>query len=136
MRAGGTLSAVRFELAQRAVVGDPVRVVEGVSVSTLRATVTRAADGTSTDVRLTTSANLQAPTLVTPDGAFVVGYENRAQTGYDLVTTAYATLVNWRTYDVSPHGLRFLVLVIKEGAGGTENAPPPSLVACRTGSKS
>ena len=43
--AGGALYAVRFDLARRAVVGDPVRVVEGVSVSNLgaaNAAVTRA----------------------------------------------------------------------------------------------
>ena len=197
--AGGALFAVRFDLARRAVVGDPVRVVEGVSVSTqgaantavtlagtllyvpsgaggatlrslvwvdrqghetpipappraylsarlspdstrvvvnaydqendiwvwdlARQTLTRltfdpaidaapvwtpdgrrlvfasnrggvynlyarAADGTGTEVRLTTSANLQAPTSVTHDGAFVVGYEFRPKTGSDLVRVA------------------------------------------------
>ena len=37
----------------------------------------RPADGTGMDVRLTTSKNRQATTSVTPDGAFVVGYEVR-----------------------------------------------------------
>ena len=45
----------------------------------------RAADGTGSDVRLTTSANVQFPGSVTPDGASVVGMEMRQQTGPDLV---------------------------------------------------
>jgi len=45
------------------------------------------ADGTGTDLRLTTSANLQIPNSVTPNGAFVIRYENRPQTAGDLALT-------------------------------------------------
>jgi serine/threonine-protein kinase len=45
----------------------------------------RAADGTGTDTRLTTSANVQVPTSVTPDGRFVISVERRQQTASDLV---------------------------------------------------
>ena len=43
-----------------------------------------------------------------------------------LVNTAYATPSFPRAYDVSPDGQRFLM--IKEGAAGTETAPPASIV--------
>ena len=43
-----------------------------------------------------------------------------------LFTTAYATPSFPRAYDVSPDGQRFLM--IKEGAAGTETAPPASIV--------
>jgi serine/threonine-protein kinase len=48
----------------------------------------RAADGAGTDVRLTVGTTPLVPTSVTPDGAFVVGYEIRPQTGRDLVRVA------------------------------------------------
>ena len=50
----------------------------------------------------------------------------RAGTPATLSTTAYATPVAWRSYDVSPDGQRFLM--IKEGAGGIETPAPPSMV--------
>ena len=50
----------------------------------------------------------------------------RAGTPATLFTTAYATPNNWRSYDVSPDGQRFLM--IKEGAGGTETTASLSLV--------
>ena len=50
----------------------------------------------------------------------------RAGAPTTLFTKAYATPTLIRTYDVSPDGQRFLM--IKEGAGGTENTPPPNLV--------
>lgn len=48
----------------------------------------RAADGTGSDVRVSTGAHLQVPTSVTPDGAFVVGYAVLPRTGRDLVRFA------------------------------------------------
>jgi eukaryotic-like serine/threonine-protein kinase len=45
----------------------------------------RAVDGAAVDVRLTTSANVQVPNSVTPDGAYVIGHEVRPKTTADLV---------------------------------------------------
>jgi serine/threonine-protein kinase len=45
----------------------------------------RAADGSGADIRLSTSANVQVPTSVTPDGNFLLAVERRPQTGSDLV---------------------------------------------------
>ena len=72
--------------------------------------------------------------LVSMDGAThltavpveTAGSTFRAGTPATLFTTTYAPPPAWRTYDVSPDGQRFLM--IKEGVGGTANAPPPSLV--------
>jgi serine/threonine protein kinase/Tol biopolymer transport system component len=48
----------------------------------------RAADGTGTDVRLTASTNSEYATQVTPDGLFVIGYEVRPRTAFDVVRFA------------------------------------------------
>jgi serine/threonine-protein kinase len=48
----------------------------------------RAADGTGTDVRLTVSTNSEYAAQVTPDGLFIIGYEVRARTAFDVVRFA------------------------------------------------
>jgi serine/threonine-protein kinase len=48
----------------------------------------RAADGTGTDVRLTASMNSEYAAQVTPDGLFIIGYEVRARTAFDVVRFA------------------------------------------------
>ena len=50
----------------------------------------RDVDGSAPDVRLTTAANTQLPTSVTPDGAFVIAQEIRPHTKSDLVRVALA----------------------------------------------
>ena len=76
----------------------------------------RAADGTGTEVRLTTSTNPTYPLSITRDGAFVLGLEFRSSTGYDLVrlpfegsaassgtgTAAVATLLATRAAELDP----------------------------------
>ena len=46
---------------------------------------TRAADGSGTAERLTTSQNFQTPSFITPDGADIVGYEMSAKTAFDIM---------------------------------------------------
>ena len=46
---------------------------------------TRAADGSGTSERLTTSQNFQAPSYITPDGTGIVGYQMTAKTAFDIV---------------------------------------------------
>jgi Tol biopolymer transport system component len=48
----------------------------------------RAADGTGTDVRLTASTNSEYAAQVTPDGLFIIGYEVRPRTAFDVVRFA------------------------------------------------
>jgi eukaryotic-like serine/threonine-protein kinase len=48
----------------------------------------QAADGRGPADRLTSTANVQVPASITPDGAFVVAVERRAQTGSGLVLFA------------------------------------------------
>ena len=48
----------------------------------------RAADGTGTDVQLTASTNSEYAAQVTPDGLFVIGYEVRPRTAFDVVRFA------------------------------------------------
>jgi len=81
----------------------------------------RAADGTGTDTRLTTSANVQVPASVTPDGTSIVSVERRPQTASDLVRVSLQanadgthateavieTLFTEQNGEVSPDG-RFL----------------------------
>jgi tRNA A-37 threonylcarbamoyl transferase component Bud32 len=50
----------------------------------------RDVDGAGRDVRLTSGANTQLPTAVSPDGAFVIGQEVRPVTKSDLVRVALA----------------------------------------------
>ena len=45
----------------------------------------RAVDGTGTDVRLTESTNSEYAAAVTADGLFVIGYEVRPRTAFDVV---------------------------------------------------
>jgi Tol biopolymer transport system component len=48
----------------------------------------RTADGTGTDVRLTASTNSEYAAQVTPDGLFIIGYEVRPRTAFDVVRFA------------------------------------------------
>jgi serine/threonine-protein kinase len=48
----------------------------------------RAADGTGAEVRLTDSVNVETATSITPDGAFVIGYETAPETGRDVMRVA------------------------------------------------
>ena len=49
---------------------------------------THAADGSGTDVPLTSNGRLLLPNSTTPDGKFVIGHEIRPRTGRDLVRLA------------------------------------------------
>ena len=61
----------------------------------------RAADGTGSDVRLTTSSDTQAPDTVTPDGAFVIGREVQSKSQRaDLVRIALGSRGEARAADV------------------------------------
>jgi len=74
----------------------------------------RAADGTGADERLTTSANGQRPTTMSPDGARVVFEENSPNTAWDLrslslngkrqTTSLVSTPFDERNPEISPDG--------------------------------
>lgn len=51
----------------------------------------RTADGTGSDERLTTGANAQIATSITPDGSRVIGFEVFPQTAHDIVSWLLAT---------------------------------------------
>jgi serine/threonine-protein kinase len=81
-----------------------------------------AADGTGTDVRLTTSQNTQGPQAITSDGMHILGFEVRPATIPDVVQWPIgggepATLVQTPTaefaVDISPNG-RFIAYQANE----------------------
>jgi hypothetical protein len=66
----------------------------------------RNANGTGTDVRLTSSSSIQFPSSVSSDGGYVFAYERRAETGADVVRFSLNHLTSARTAaDLRAEGL-------------------------------